>query len=92
MSLSQYHNDSSASALLQELAAREHAERADLLFKARMLRAIKRGREHAKPGTYVDLTASPRAMRAKRQDGLSSCGSPAAMCADQGERIEKASY
>ena len=49
-------------------------------FTAAMERAIKRGREKAAPGVYVDTT--PGTTRRIRGDvALSPCGSPAAMCA-----------
>jgi hypothetical protein len=85
MSLAKYLNDDSASFILQEAAAREHAEKADAAFVARMMRAISSGRETAEPGTFVDHTAPLRAMRFTRMPVRSCCGSPADMCADIGK-------
>ena len=65
---------------LSEREIKAHAIAANDAFAAAMARAIKRGREKATPGVYVDPT--PSTTRRIRGDvALSPCGSPAAMCA-----------
>jgi len=53
-------------------------------FCAAMNKAIKRGRETVKPGTYVDKTPLFGRRMYGEAASSSSCGSPAAMCFDSG--------
>ena len=53
-------------------------------FVAAMQKAIKRGREKVKAGTYVDTTPNYGARRIQGDVLMSSCGSPAAMCLESG--------
>lgn len=66
-----------------ESTARLRAEQGDAAFVAALSRAIARGRERARSGTFVDPTAPLRHHRRLIGDTPASlCGSPAAMCAE----------
>ena len=68
---------------LSEREIKAHAIAANDAFTAALARAIKRGRETARPGIHVDL--SPSTVHRIRGDvAISPCGSPAQMCADSG--------
>ena len=68
---------------LADRTEREEAIATNDAFTAAMQRAIKRGRETARPGIYVDT--SPSTVHRIRGDvAISPCGSPAQMCADSG--------
>lgn len=68
---------------LSEKEARTAALAANDAFTRAMQKAVKRGREKAKPGTYVDT--SPTFARTIRGEApMSGCGSPGAMCAERG--------
>jgi hypothetical protein len=49
-----------------------------------MGRAVSRGREKVKPGTFIDHTTAIGARRIYGTFPVSGCGSPAAMCAERG--------
>ena len=49
-----------------------------------MAKAIKRGREKVKAGTFVDPSPS-QARRIRGEVAVSACGSPATMCADSSQ-------
>lgn len=73
----------------QYLSLSEKAERAAAIasndaFVLAMGRAVRRGRETAKPGTFVDLTPPIGAIRIRGEVLMSACGSPAAMCLETG--------
>jgi hypothetical protein len=63
-----------------EIAARDQATGANDAFAAAMNKAIRRGKERARPGIYIDLTPPIGARRIAPQPVVSCCGSPAAMC------------
>lgn len=68
---------------LSEKAQRADTVKQDEAFAAAMLGAIRRGKVEVAIGTIVD----DRPLMAARIQGyaaVSSCGSPAAMCVDQG--------
>jgi hypothetical protein len=67
---------------ISERLMRSNTIAADDAFAAAMRRAIKRGREKATPGTFVDTTPAIGARRIRGDVVMSACGSPAAMCAD----------
>jgi hypothetical protein len=67
---------------LSEKAQRDGAIAANDAFAKAMGKAIKRGREKVAAGTFVDATAAVRARRIHGESVVSSCGSPAAMCAE----------
>lgn len=69
---------------LSEQAARDAAMAANGAFHAAMTIAIRRGRENAKPGTYVDTTPPIGAIRIRGEIAISACGSPAQMCMEIG--------
>jgi ABC-type sugar transport system substrate-binding protein len=56
-------------------------------FVLAMAKAVKRGREKAVPGTYVDTTPPIGALRIRGDIIMSACGSPAAMCMEGGAQI-----
>lgn len=68
---------------LAEKASREAVFVANDAFTAAMNKQIKRGREKARPGTYVDRTASIGAVRIHGDVIWSPCGSPAQMCVER---------
>jgi hypothetical protein len=70
---------------LTEKAERENAVAANDAFAKAMGKAIKRGREKVKAGTFVDLSTPVSARRIRGEHTASSCGSPAAMCADSSQ-------
>ncbi len=53
-------------------------------FCAALNLAIKRKKENAKPGTFVDLTPPINAYRYRAHLLRSPCGSPSALCSDVG--------
>lgn len=55
-------------------------------FIAAMTRASARGREKAKPGTFVDPTPPVGAKRFRGEMIMSACGSPARLCTEVGAR------
>jgi hypothetical protein len=69
---------------LSEKAARDEAIAANEAFTAAMTKALKRGRERATPGTYVDRSPSLSARFIHAIAPHSACGSPAAMCIERG--------
>lgn len=60
---------------------REQALRSDDAFILAMAKAVKRGKETAVAGTFVDTTPPFRARRIRGAAASSLAGSPAAMCA-----------
>lgn len=69
---------------LSEKAARQEAIAADEAFAAAMNRAIRLRKVKVKAGTFVDHSPLMPA-RIRGYAPSSSCGSPGAMCVDQGE-------
>lgn len=69
---------------LSEKAEREAVIASNDAFILAMAKAVKRGREKAVPGTYVDTTPPIGALRIRGDIIISACGSPAAMCMEQG--------
>ena len=67
---------------LCERAIRKHTIADDTAFARAMTGAIKRGREHATPGTFVDRTAT-YARQLRGEVAFSVCGSPAQMCMER---------
>lgn len=65
---------------LSEKSERVTAIKANDAFVLAMAKAVKRGREKVKPGTYVDSSPPIGARRIYADVILSPCGSPAAMC------------
>lgn len=68
---------------LSDREIKAHAITANDAFTAALARAIKRGREIVRPGTFIDLSPTS-ALRIRGDLAVSPCGSPAAMCADSG--------
>lgn len=73
----------------QYLTLAEKAHRDDVVasndaFVAAMQKAVRRGREKAIAGTYIDNTPSYGARRIRGDVLMSVCGSPAAMCMEEG--------
>lgn len=64
---------------LSEKSARDEAIKSNDAFILAMAKAVKRGREKVKPGTFVDPTPT-YARRIRGDVAISACGSPAAMC------------
>lgn len=69
---------------LSEKAERAQAIASNDAFILAMAMAVRKGREKAKPGTYVDNSPAIGARRIYAEPALSSCGSPGAMCMDSG--------
>jgi hypothetical protein len=68
---------------LSEKAHRDSVLASNDAFIAAMTKAVRKGRESARQGTFIDT--SPTLARTFRGDVImSSCGSPAAMCAETG--------
>ncbi len=65
-------------------AQRAAAVRANDAFVLAMAKAVKRGRENVKVGTYKDSSPPINARRIHADVAFSSCGSPAAMCMSMG--------
>lgn len=63
-----------------EIAAQEEAIASNEAFVLAMAKAVSRGREKVKPGTFVDPTPPIGAKRLRGSFPISGCGSPAAMC------------
>jgi hypothetical protein len=68
---------------LSEKQHRHAALAANDAFAAAMTNAVRSGCEHVAPGTFVDLTPS-YARLIRGESASSACGSPAAMCFEQG--------
>lgn len=68
---------------LAEKSDRQTALAANDAFTAALTRAVRRGRESAVPGTFVDHTPT-YARLIRGEIAISACGSPAAMCFDSG--------
>jgi hypothetical protein len=68
---------------LSAKAQREAVITSDDAFVAAMNRAIRKGRESAEFGIFVDLTPT-FGRRIYGAAAMSSCGSPAAMCLEAG--------
>lgn len=49
-------------------------------FITAMTKAIRKGREKVRQGTFVDATPPINALRIRGSIAISACGSPAAMC------------
>lgn len=69
---------------LSEKAAHDAAVKSNDAFILAMARAVKRGRENVKVGTYVDTSPPIGARRIYGDVIMSPCGSPSAMCAESG--------
>jgi len=69
---------------LSEKAAIEQTRRSSEAFAAALSRQVKRGRETAAPGTFVDSKPAIGALRIRGDVQMSACGSSAAMCAERG--------
>lgn len=69
---------------LSEKEMKKSAVACNDAFVLAMAKAVKRGREKVKPGTFVDLTPAINAYRLRGEVLMSSCGSPAAMCMEAG--------
>jgi hypothetical protein len=69
---------------LLETNAHDAAIASNEAFVLAMARAVSRGREKVKPGTFIDHTPAIGARRMHGTFPLSACGSPAAMCAERG--------
>ena len=67
---------------LSEKAAIEQTRKSSEAFAARLERQVKRGRETAARGTFVDISPAIGAIRVRGTSPISACGSPAAMCAE----------
>jgi hypothetical protein len=67
---------------VSENAARQETIRADEAFALALARAVRKGRERAKPGTFIDTTPHYGARRYYGDVAMSPCGSPAAMCTE----------
>ena len=68
---------------LSEKEARTAVIASNDAFILAMAKAVKRGREKPRAGTFVD-TSPTYARRMHGETAMSSCGSPAAMCAERG--------
>lgn len=53
-------------------------------FVAAVAKAVLRGKEKARPGTFVDLTEPIYHKRIRPEPFISACGSPAALCIEGG--------
>lgn len=69
---------------LSEKTERASAVAANDAFIRAMANAVKRGREKAKSGTYIDHSPAIYARRIRADMILSACGSPAALCMESG--------
>lgn len=69
---------------LLEANAHDAAIASNEAFVLAMGRAVNRGREKVKSGTFIDHTPAIGARRIYGTFPVSGCGSPAAMCADRG--------
>jgi hypothetical protein len=65
-----------------EKTAREDTARDDDRFMNAMARAVRRGRERAIIGTFVDTSYPVGALHLRGDVAVSACGSPAQMCAE----------
>lgn len=68
---------------VSEKAHRHASIAANDAFAAAMTNAVRNGREHVAPGTFVDLTPS-YARLIRGESAGSACGSPALMCFESG--------
>lgn len=69
---------------LSEKEGRSAAMASNDAFILAMANAVKRGKEKARPGTYVDHSPAIGARRMYGDAPMSCCGSPAAMCMEAG--------
>lgn len=69
---------------LSEKEMRHQAIASNDAFLLAMTKAVRKGRESAKPGTYVDLSPAIGSYRIRGEVLMSACGSPAAMCCEAG--------
>lgn len=69
---------------LSEQKTHDAALASNYAFAAAMNREIRRGRIHAEPGTFVDSSPAIYARRMRGELAISACGSPAALCFDNG--------
>jgi pyridoxine/pyridoxamine 5'-phosphate oxidase len=67
---------------LSARASQQTALASNDAFVVAMNKAIRKGREKVKAGTFVDHTPPIGAVRIRGETLMSSCGSPAAMCVD----------
>ena len=67
-----------------EQAAIDQARESSEAFAVALQRQVRRGRETAKRGTFVDPSPAVGALRLRGSTPVSACGSPAAMCAERG--------
>lgn len=67
---------------LSASAQRETALASNDAFTTAMNKAIRKGREKVRAGTFVDHSPPIGALRIRGEIAMSSCGSPAAMCVD----------
>jgi len=67
-----------------EVAAHNAVVASNDAFILAMAKAVKRGREKVTPGTFVDTSPPIGALRIRGDVVMSACGSPAAMCMEQG--------
>lgn len=68
--------------LIAEKAHHEANVNSDEAFTAAMLKAMARGKEKVRRGTFVDNSPPSRATRFYGATRMSVCGSPGAMCAE----------
>jgi hypothetical protein len=71
---------------LSEAAARDANISSNDAFVLAMARAVQRGKEKVKVGTFVDSTPPIYSRRIRGEVSISACVSPAAMCTDTGAR------
>lgn len=71
---------------LEEKALHEAQIAANEAFIKAMARAARKGREHVRPGIFVDTTPPTQARRIRGEVTMSCTGSPAAMCVEIGAR------
>lgn len=69
---------------LSEQTARKSLIASNDAFTLAMEKAASRGREKVRPGTFVENSPAIGALRIRGDVILSSCGSPAQMCMEQG--------
>jgi hypothetical protein len=73
-----------------EAIARMQTRESDDAFVAAMARAIKRRRETASPGTFVDRSAPVYARRIVPEPAVSLCGSSGQMCIERDLAVVRA--
>ena len=73
---------------LSEKIEREGVIASNEAFVRAMAKAVKRGREKAKVGTFVDDTPPPAGVKRLRGTiPISACGSPSALCLEAGSTL-----